>query len=372
MKLNTGAIRWRGTSLYLDYRAGDRRVRELFARLVTSSPSERRNLEKDARLALAEKQAAARRGFFEIKNEYPTYRQMASHYWDFCQSKKPYMADSCCRGSEWKKLIVGIEHFGPKKADEIQREDIKAFRMAIRADKPSWSSATVNRVVSKVGQVYHWCINQEVWSSAGAPEREAFAYGKIERCIRLTYPCRGLLKLRESTGRGTIPTIEQFKALLEKLPAEIYRHVAVLAASTGLRRRNVLGLTWDEVDLIAGTIRIRGHKGGTEPTIKALHADAKAVLWSRIEGAADGAQVFGSGLSGLNKAWREARAAAGLPGLQFKHLRTAYASWRVEEGVPLGLLQRQLDHSTPATTGKHYNLADVAGTEIVGKQRSIL
>jgi hypothetical protein len=40
--------------------------------------------------------------------------------------------------------------------------------------------------------------------------------------------------------------------------------------------------------------------------------------------------------------WKADCIRAGIPGFQFKHCRTAYCSWRVEEGVSLPILQRAM------------------------------
>jgi integrase len=54
--------------------------------------------------------------------------------------------------------------------------------------------------------------------------------------------------LKEPTRRIRFPTQDQAVALLRELPEHL-REMATFALATGLRAANVMGLTWEQVDL---------------------------------------------------------------------------------------------------------------------------
>jgi len=74
--------------------------------------------------------------------------------------------------------------------------------------------------------------------------------------IRAFKKVKKLLK-RNSNGRNKIITLEQFKALLgsEKLPAHT-RGILATAFYTGMRRGEILSLTWPKVDMRNRLIRL--------------------------------------------------------------------------------------------------------------------
>lgn len=242
-----------------------------------------------------------------------------------------------------------------------------------------WSEAYINRIISSVGQVYSRCITQESWRFATAPEIERQRYGNIDACVNMTNPIVGLPKLTETPKKPVIPTLEQFRTLLDLL-LPIYREMAIVGVHTGLRRRNIVELKISEVDLVENEIKIEGHKGGRQSTKKRLHPEASKIIRSRIhENAINGIETEyvwckadGNYYRDFYGHWRSACNDAGLPGFWFEHLRPTYASWRVEEGATLPLLQRALDHSTPVTTGRYYNQTSEATAEIMKTQRSVL
>lgn len=370
-----GRIRWRGRSLYIDYHVGGERVRERFGRLLTGQAIERQALESKAREHL-ETVGLSAAGRSSLTSKFPTYSQAAEFYWDKSVAVKKYIQDqSECRASEKHKLAYTVERFGERTLDSITRADVKQFRMDLRASHPKWGAGTVNRVVDKVGQVFRFAIAQECWNYGSAPLEEQRRYGRMDLCVSLTNPRHGLPKLTEERAEVQIATEEQFRALLDALP-EDGRYLALLAAHTGLRPRNVLRLRWDEVDLVGGHLRIETHKGKAR-LVLALHPDLVQLLThlhrTRGPGLSEYVVAQPSGRPWAKvPGWYSARRAAGVPEFRFRSVRNAWTSWHVDRGAELGLLQRALGHSTAATTARYYNLAQRASETLVESQPSLL
>ncbi len=139
-----------------------------------------------------------------------------------------------------------------------------------------------------------------------------------------------------------------------------------LLALTGCRRNEVMSLTWREVDLEAGLLRLRDSKGG--PKLVPLTPVARQVL-AAVPRIQDVDWVFpgsrGAGPArGINKFWRDLRAKAGLdPDMTPHVLRHTLGSVAVSGGASTFLTSKVLGHATPRTTElfyAHHGLAPVA------------
>lgn len=140
---------------------------------------------------------------------------------------------------------------------------------------------------------------------------------------------------RERNKRDTFLTRDQAESLIENLLPK-YRPVVKFALLTGLRRANVLGLTWDAVNLDAATARVAAEdaKGGKD-IIVPLNAAALDLLRSMPTRSGS---VFGvSHIS--SSVWQGACKKAGVPGFRFHDLRHTWASWHAQAGTPIQVLQ---------------------------------
>jgi integrase len=118
------------------------------------------------------------------------------------------------------------------------------------------------------------------------------------------------------------------------------------------RGSELLGLTWDRVDLSRGVIRLEMTKSGKRREVP-LNAESYAALVGL--GPKDTGRVFRK-LS-LRKASENAVSNAKLDDVNFHTLRHTFASWAVMRGVSLKELQELLDHSSLAMTMRYAHLA---------------
>ena len=166
-------------------------------------------------------------------------------------------------------------------------------------------------------------------------------------------------------------TREQFGRLVKHLPTH-QADIARIAVLTGLRRFNITGLTWDRIDLKRKTAFIpssqaKGAKGIAVP----LSDEAVRVL-KRWTGQHD-TYVFvfrGKPVYQLvTKAWRDARTAAGLPGLKFHDLRHTWASWQVQADTPLQAVQALGGWASPAMVQRYAHLSPGQLSQYAGAVR---
>lgn len=161
---------------------------------------------------------------------------------------------------------------------------------------------------------------------------------------------------------------------------EAVPHVVPLIAldlMTGLRKANVVGLTWEQVSLDLGRVVVVG-KGGKVLGVP-LTPDAVRLL-ERLQPdpAARTGPVFryanphvpcpcpactrpklglmGKPFTNPKRSIRSAFARAGLAGARFHDLRHTFASWLLEASGDLKLVQESLHHSQIATTLRYAHL----------------
>ena len=136
-------------------------------------------------------------------------------------------------------------------------------------------------------------------------------------------------------------TREDAERLLAELPVHL-RVMATFSLETGLRKSNVTGLQWSQVDLRRRCAWIHPDQAKGRKAI-AGPLSAAAVLVLREQIGKHPVVVFtywGNPTKQLNtKAWRKALERAGIEDLRWHDLRHTWASWHVQAGTPLHVLQ---------------------------------
>jgi integrase len=136
-------------------------------------------------------------------------------------------------------------------------------------------------------------------------------------------------------------THAQAEALLAALPGH-QREVVLFALATGLRQGNVLGLTWEQVDLERRIVTIPGYdmKNGQSLGVP-LNDVALGVLERQL--GRHRTRVFtylGRPLNSANtKTWRKALKAVGIRDFRWHDLRHTWATWLRQADVPTWVLQ---------------------------------
>jgi len=160
---------------------------------------------------------------------------------------------------------------------------------------------------------------------------------------------------KEPQGRLRWLTQEEITRLLEacaKSKNKQLRAAVVVALNTGLRRGELMGLTWNRVDLSRGVIRLELTKSGRRREVP-MNDDSYQGLVS-LGPKADG-RVFKTRY--IQTAYNNAVAAARLDDVNFHTLRHTFASWAVMRGVTLKELQELLGHASLAMTMRYAHLA---------------
>ena len=170
-------------------------------------------------------------------------------------------------------------------------------------------------------------------------------------------------------------TWEEAVRFLSTVVDPLLRAVFLLALQTGLRRSELLGLQWRDVDLPGRSLSVRrgliklssGELEVTEPKsgrgrVVTLVDDSVVALESMVAlGVGNGNFIFcRSGGAPLDPAWvtrafRRSALRAGLDGLRFHDLRHTHATLLLAEGVHPKVVSERLGHSSIAITVDTYS-----------------
>ena len=208
-------------------------------------------------------------------------------------------------------------HLGGKDLAAISRNVLDRLTDAKLAE--GVSNATVNRVLEVVRAVLRKCVNEWEW---------------LDRVPSVRM-------LKEPTRRIRFLTRDEAQKLLAALPEHLADMVA-FSLATGLRRANVTGLHWTEVDLERRIAWVHPDQAKARRAI-AVPLNAEAVLILRKRVGKHPTHVFsfrGRPIFQVStKAWYAALEAAGIEDFRWHDLRHTWASWHVQQGTPLFALQ---------------------------------
>jgi integrase len=126
--------------------------------------------------------------------------------------------------------------------------------------------------------------------------------------------------------------------------------VVVVALNTGMRRGEILGLTWDRVDFSRGVLQLEVTKSGRRreiPMNQAVYDVLSALPRS-------GPRLF---RGSVRKAFLGAMERAGIQNFRFHDLRHTFASWLTMKGRPLKEVQELLGHASITQTERYAHLA---------------
>lgn len=192
-------------------------------------------------------------------------------------------------------------------------------------------------------------------------------------------PCEGvrLPPRRRMDTDELVVSREELGRLMPAVP-DRYRALVALAAGTGLRWGECVGLRWDAIDLVLNVVRVvrvaeevSGHVT-LKPYPKSRAGRRTVPLPAFVVQALNKhREQFAPGAGGLvfvartgeplkrgtfrARVWKPSLKRAGLPlELRFHDLRHSYATWLVSDGVPINDVAKVMGHEQTSTTLDRY------------------
>jgi integrase len=199
------------------------------------------------------------------------------------------------------------------------------------------SNATVNRTMALVRAILRKCANEWEWLDRSPSAR----------------------MLKESRRRIRFLTREEAQTLLAELPEHLAA-MATFSLATGLRRANVTGLQWTQVDVVRRLAWIHPDQAKARRAIAVpLNAEAVDLLGKRV--GTHPTHVFsfqGKPIAQVSTmAWYAALKRAGISDFRWHDLRHTWASWHVQSGTPLFALQELGGWESPEMVRRYAHLA---------------
>ncbi len=275
--------------------------------------------------------------------------------------------DKASTAREYQRLFdrIVIPRLGRHRIDTVSRVDVAQLHHDL-----SPTPYQANRVLSVISKMMSWAEKHGMRPDGGNPCRhiEKYPESRRERFLFVSE----LKRLGEVLSEAEVAWRNHAKAAHETQqgrmrnpkPAKNLVSLTAIAAIrlltlTGARLSEILELTWDEVDLERGILRLADSKTGAKPIY--LNSPALDMLSTlpRIE---DNKYVLpgqksGSHLVNLQKPWRIIRARAALDDVRLHDLRHSYASVAAGLGQSLVVIGKLLGHTQSQTTARYAHLA---------------
>ena len=333
-----GAIRKRGKQYAIQYydAAGRRRWE-------TIGPNFH-----EAKQVLAERMWERRNGKFRLNRQPITMKEFAAK-WDVdyvtVQIRLGRMKESSAESCRSRSRLHIVPFFGQMRLDEITLPHVREFMKALLAKELSPKTVLNAMVVLK-----------EMF-------KHAVQWGYLD-----ANPAQYAERPRAEDQEMQILTPPEIRRLLDAA-AEPVRTLLLCAVLTGMRRGELLGLRWEDIDLEGHRIFVRRAlwRGkfvtpksrrsrrtiDLAPTLRA----ALAKLPSRFQGglvfcSPDGEPINPDTFA--QRDWARALRRAELRRIRFHDLRHTYASLLIAQGAHPKYIQAQLGHASIQTTLDRY------------------
>lgn len=232
-----------------------------------------------------------------------------------------------------KRLKAG---FAGRRSDEITTDHVNQY-VEKRLDE-EMSNASINRELAFLRLAYNLA------RKAGKIKAEIVPYFEM---------------LPENNRRTGFFEQEQYEAVLAKLP-DYLKGVLTMGYWTGMRKAEILGLTWDKVDLFNRLIFLERTKNGEDRTLPLNDELYKMMLdqsRERVEGCPFVFHRDGERIQSFGKAWHTACKDAGFEGKLVHDLRRTGVRNLIRAAVPQSVAMKISGHRD-ARIFARYNIVD--------------
>src|SRR5215210_2979975 len=328
------AVRKRGSYWWYDFRCNIHKIRH------------RASL-REARTKAQAEQAEANKRLECFGAAYGSAQRQTPKLSEFID--KTYMTWAKTNKKSWRddELICRClkAHFKGKRLADVSPMDVERFKK-VRHETPTRheeprSPATVNRELTILSRVLALAIDA----------------GHISE-----NPCRRVRRFREDNARVRFLNDDEETRLMKQIGGrELLRSVVIFALNTGLRRGEIFGLRWTEVDWSRNFIHVINTKTGKSRIIP-LNDATRAVLRQQQE-KSQSEFVFvsprtGARLRNLRNGFGKACEDAKVFNFHFHDLRHTFASRLADAGVDAFTIAELMGHSTLEMTKRYTHVTD--------------
>jgi integrase len=299
-------------------------------------------------------------------------------YWQDYRGFTPEDGEMTKWGKPRKAVGVYKPFFGAMLLSEIQPADVDRFLKELRDGDAS--HRTKAKHINCLQAFFKWAKDRRYLHEIPVvADHKRFGKGTKKKNIALDHDqarallvaCqeKEILTVRDGVRCGG----ETWK---QEVKARPYLYLAVLIGlHTGLRRKNILGLEWRHVDLVAGKISIPGEEmKGHQDHEMPIHPELAEVLRGLLPGrrkvpAKD--PVLGDRLDSIETSFLSAQQRAKLPKIGWHTLRHTFATW-VGLRVPFPVVKDLMAHKAKDVSEQYFHAPWDEKVEAIGKLPRLL
>lgn len=316
-----------GTKFGIDYYAGGKKHREMIGSL------------QEVREKLAEVHNQVRKGDFVANRKRFTFGDLKEKYEEIYTGEAYF--------ENWRKYYLKIlqEFFGNVRLFQISPYDLERYRKIRKETLTQHGKERSGVSVNREMECLRHLLNKGVeW---GMLQTSPFDRFKNKKSI--FFP--------EDKGRTRFLSEDEIKRLLEVCP-EYLGHIVRAALLCGLRKSDLLGLKWENVNLETGTLTFSEGKKRGRKVSKALCSDMIDLLMRIRKEVSDYIFTFeGKPLKDCSRSFKSALKRAGISDFRFHDLRRTFASHLAMRGASMKVIQKELNHSSILMTEVYSRLS---------------
>jgi len=284
-------------------------------------------------------QVAEDKWFDRLPGEEKTFKEMMERY------KAEYLPLKS-HPKKYESLINNlVAFFGSYRIKQITPSLISQYKTQRRHVK-----VALNRELSVLKSAFNLALREWQWA-----KENPVSIVKLEK---------------EPPGRVRYLSDGEFDRLLNQCP-DYLKPIVIVARHAGLRKENILSLTWSQVDLFRRLITIDHTKNNERLSIPLN--ETLMILFKQLSRVRhiNSPYVFskpdGSRYRFIHNEFRKAVKRAGIKDFRFHDLRHCFASALVQKGVDLYQVQRLLGHKSNAMSQRYAHLSTEHLREAISK-----
>jgi integrase len=306
---------------FIDYRANGRRIREK----IGPNKSLAEIVLKKRIVEIAENK------FLDIKKEQKIrFEDFADEYLEVhCKPN-----NKSWHKSDYPNLVGLKKYFVGKYLHEITPEDIERYRSERIREV---TKSTVNRVLNCLSSLYNRAIEWE--KATSNPVAKVKPFKVPDKRIRYLE--------KEEIGKLLSHCREHLKPIV------------IVALHTGMRKGEILGLKWHDIDIKRNIIHLYDTKNGEKREVPMNEIVQKTIIG--VLKNPESQYIFcnkdGKPYGNVRKSFFTALKKAGITNFRFHDLRHTFASQLVMSGVDLNTVRELLGHKSLEMTLRYSHLS---------------
>ena len=260
------------------------------------------------------------------------------------------------------------QHYMPyvKVRKRSWKTDLGFYRLRLKAE---FGEFRLNQITRQHIQTFHTRMSDEGLAAATSNHYLKLLKHSLNLAIDWamldTNPASRIPLFHEDNQVENLLSDEQLERLLTVLKTDENRMVCLIALfllSTGVRLNEALQAKWSQVDQKNRVWRIPAANSKSKRTRAVPLNDSALEVLTQLNTRARYEHVFINFQTELpyttiSKVWGRLRTKAGLPHLRIHDLRHQFASFLVNSGQTLFMVQQILGHSSPSVTQRYAHLS---------------